>query len=176
LKHLVLVLCETLTPSITSDLLKSTIEQLKLEIGIPCQDGDWKLSTFSPCLTNGWLRDLLIFCEEEEISLVDTSPFPPLFSSTDSYLMQSFADVGYRDDDLATLNQCHLFLRGLSLSDLCTADGLSITYDTYNGRRHRCCDLGWPRSPPSLPPASWRIWRRALDKCCLLPLSSNRKL
>jgi hypothetical protein len=136
LKHLDLVLRETLTPSITSDLLRSTIEQLKLEIGIPCQDGDWQLTIFSPCLTNCWLRDLLIFCEEEEISLVDTSPFPPLFSSADSYLMQAFADVGYRDDDIATLNQCCLFLHALSLSDLCTADGLSITYDAYNGRRN----------------------------------------
>jgi hypothetical protein len=176
LKHLDLVLRETLTNSITSDLIRAILEQHRLEIGILCTNGNWNLKVFGPCLTSSWFSDLILFCEKEDIFLVDTSPTLPLHAANDVYLMQSFADAGYRNHDLIVLNQCRMYLKVISLADLVTADGVSITQDAYNGKRNRVRDLGWPRLPPSLPRTSWNLWRRAIDRCFLHPHSSHRQL
>lgn len=176
LKHLDLVLRETLKPSITSDLLKSIVEQLRLEIGIPCHDGCWQLDIFGHCLTDCWFRDLLLFCEDEEITIQDTEPTVTLLSSNDSFLMQAFADADYRGSDLRSLNECRMFLKTISLSDISTADGRYITYDAYHGSQQtRIREAGWPRRPPSLPLSHWNLWRRALEKC-FLKRHTNREL
>jgi hypothetical protein len=139
LKHLDLILRETLHPSITSNLLVPILEQTRLEIGHPCIDGNWQLDTFG-----------LQICEDQELALVDNCPSPPLLSTDDQYLMLAFASAGYQKDTLSKLNQCRMFLKAVTLSDLCTADGISLTYDAYNGRPStQCRELGWPRSPLS---------------------------
>ena len=69
LKQLNLVLKESLRPSITSDLLVATLEQLRLESGLPCLDGDWQIDLSCAWLTNCWLKDLLTFCGNEDITI-----------------------------------------------------------------------------------------------------------
>lgn len=177
LKHLELVMKETLQPSITADLLKAILEQLRLEIGIPCINGNWQLDVFGPCLTNCWFVDLLQFCEDEDIAIQDKGPTLPLMSTNDAFLMQNFANAGYRNTDLASLNACRMFLKTISLSDLCTADGRFITYNAFHGipqTRHR--EAGWPRCPPSLPTSFWSLWKRALARCFIKPHSSVREI
>ena len=73
-KHLELAMKEILKPTITAELLTATMEQLKLEAGIPCENGEWDLSSFGQCLTNSWIKDLLIFCNDEGIILHDNTP------------------------------------------------------------------------------------------------------
>ena len=61
-KHLDLALKESIHPTITSNLLVATLEHLRLESGLPCTDGDWRLPEIQACLTSSWLKDLLLFC------------------------------------------------------------------------------------------------------------------
>lgn len=177
LKHLDLVMRETLQTSITSDLIFSILEQLRLEIGLPNDQGNWQLDTFSSCLTNCWFLDLLLFCEDEGITIQDTGPTLSLHTTNDVYLMSAFAKAGYRGNDLATLNQCRMFLRTITLSDLCTADGKYITYDAFHGQpQTRQRVAGWPRRPPYLSPQAWSLWKQAIDKCFLRPHTAIREL
>ena len=75
-RHLDLALKETIRPSITSNLLQATTEQLRLEVGIPCEDGEWNLPAFHKCLTSCWMKDQLLFCDDHDISLYMTLALP----------------------------------------------------------------------------------------------------
>lgn len=130
LKHLDLALRETLQPSITSDLLKSIVEQLRLELGLPGSDGNWQLNVFAPCLTHGWFLDLLQFCEDEDIAILDDCPSLLLLSTCDVFLMRSFADGGYRGNDLSMLNDCRMYLESITLADLCIPPTAAILRTT----------------------------------------------
>ena len=176
-KHLELAMKEILKPTITAELLTATMEQLKLEIGFPCENDDWDLPRFSQCLTNSWIKELLLFCDNEGIALHDTTANLELCTTADRYLMKEFANAHYTPSELKILNECRMFLRVISVSDLCTADLTKITNDAYLGRltRHRS-HLGWPRRPPSLPSPHWHLWQKALTKCFLVPGSPQHAL
>ena len=109
-KHLELAMKEILKPTITAELLTATMEQLKLEIRIPCENGEWNLPTFGQCLTNSWLKDLLLFCNNKGIILQDTTPNLDLCTTADRFIMQEFADANYTPSDLKILNECQMFL------------------------------------------------------------------
>ena len=174
-RHLDLTLKEATQPSITSNLLQATTEQLKLEIGIPCTDGNWQLPAFHKCLTNCWMKDLLLFCDDHDITLHDTCATLEKLTTEDIYLMQAFTDADYEPTDLRTLNECRMYLRAITLSDLCTMDLKTITFDAYNGNAlRRRKHLGWPRKPPSLPASHWNLWKKALTKCFLTTGNSHR--
>jgi hypothetical protein len=168
LKHLDLFLQETLQPAIASNLLHAILKQHWVEISLPCSNGKWQFKIFGPCFTHSWLADLLQFCKSKSIFIVVKCSTLSLLTSNDRFLMQCFADIGYRGDDLQSLNQCQLFLKCVTLSDICSADGVSITFDAYNGKTlTRTCSMEWPRQQPSLPRPSWQLWQRALDRCFL---------
>lgn len=123
------------------------------------------------------MLDLIQFCEDAEITIQDNGPTIPLLSAHDVYLMQAFADAGYRNNDLSALNQCRMYLKVVTLSDLCMVDGKHITYYTFQGHlQTRFRDLGWPRQYPSLPLSYWTVWRRALEKCFINALARSREL
>ena len=176
-RHLDLVLKETITPSITSNLLYATTEQLRLEIGIPCENGEWQLSDFNRCLTDSWMKELLLFCEDHDITIQDTCATLEKQTTNDLFLMQAFRDANYASHDLRILNECRMYLQSITLSDLCTMDLKNITYDAYHGRAlRRRKHLGWPRKPPSLPAAHWHLWQKALTKCFLITGNPHRKI
>jgi hypothetical protein len=83
---------------------------------------------------------------EEDITIQDTCPDLALHTSNDEYLMQAFLDAGYQDTALVALNQCRLYLQVVTLSEILTADGGSITFDAYHGKfQTPLRPLGWPR-------------------------------
>ena len=175
LKQLDLVLRETLKPSITSHLLNSTLEQMRLEVGLP--GDDWMMDQSYAWTTACWLRELLLFCEQEDLSLQDTAPKLEPFTSQDVFIMKSFADSSFTPNELRQLNECRLYLRVITVSDLCTANLETITHEGMYGKqltRHRVLD--WPRRPPKLSQSHWQTWQRALHRCFLVPASQRRRI
>jgi hypothetical protein len=73
--------------------------------------------------------------------------------------------TNYQENELSSRKQCQLILNCVALSDISTADGLAITFNTYNGKvGPQTKDLGWPQLPPLLPRSHWQLWRQVLKQ------------
>jgi hypothetical protein len=173
-KKLELLMREYIENSITSELLKANIEQLRLESGLPGRT-KWKFSKKDSWRTEGWINSLLQFCNSEDLEILDQQPELQAIASDDKFLMELFIDLGYSDDTLQTLNECRMSLKAITLGDLCNADGKHISINSFQGKANLQRKAGWPRKPPSLPTYFWNTWRKALTKLCL-PNSNNRRL
>jgi hypothetical protein len=135
LTHLKTCLSETLTGSITGDLLKACLEELRLEVGMPGRPGDWCIRITQELMKDCWLKDLLIFMEQHWMHLEDN--LPPLTTNTtsDKFLMEAFIAYGYRRKDLKILNTCRQFLCAVVLSDIVSEDGKQIESWAFNGQQ-----------------------------------------
>jgi hypothetical protein len=71
LTHLKTCLSETLTTSITGDLIKASLEELRLEVGMPGRPGEWRIEITKDLMTDSWMKDLLIFMDQYQMKLVD---------------------------------------------------------------------------------------------------------
>ena len=82
--------------------------------------------------------------------------------------MEKFAAFGYARYQLRQLNQCRVFLRVTSISDLCNGNGDAIMRhftitQPYNPLASYS-SLKWPEhGQPS--ESAWTLWRHALCKC-----------
>ena len=93
-----------------------------------------------PWLTPCWFRELLQFCGQEDLTLQDTLPRLAPFTTNDVFLMDAFIEASFDRHELRLLNECRMFLRVITLSDICTADLRYITHEAMYGRpqpRHR---------------------------------------
>jgi hypothetical protein len=133
LTHLKTLLSETLTHSITGDLMKACFEELRLEVGMPGRSRNWRLPITKDILTPCWMKDLLVFMEKHQMDLEDTQPLLTGNTTSDKFLMESFILHGYRKKDLKTLNTCCMYLRAVFLSDITSADGKQIEPWAWKG-------------------------------------------
>jgi hypothetical protein len=176
LYHLCVCLEQSRLPTITSDLLTCTIENLKLESGLPGSPFDHPFETFSPCITISWIRNLWAFLDAYPVTLRDNTASLFLQREHDIFLMQTFVHHGYRKQDLVFLNQCRMFLSATTLTDISTADGQFIIADAWEGKRyHHASPFNWPRQPPTLSRSHWTLWKQALSKF-VLQTEHNRRL
>ena len=92
----------------------------------------------------------------------------------DSCLMEDFMLTDHTPSELKQLNYCRLFLRVVTLSDICTAKGDTITRQCWEGSTPTNATQLWPRqeSPAT---KSWSVWRRFISTCYLQNESSSRK-
>jgi hypothetical protein len=65
---------------------------------------------------------------------------------------------------LAILNECRMFLKAVTLADICTMDGrpISLLAFTGLGRSQALHHFNWPRQPPALPQTRWNLWQEKL--------------
>jgi hypothetical protein len=173
-KKMELLLREYSEKSITSELLKSNIEQFRLESGLSGRK-DWKFLKNDSWRTPSWLNALLQFCAAEDLEVRDKQPELQKIASDDKFLMELFIELDLDNETLGILNECRMFLKTITLGDICNADGKHISANSYQGKPNLQRKAGWPRRPPSLPTHFWNTWRKALSKLCL-PNSTNRRL
>jgi hypothetical protein len=79
---------------------------------------------------------------------------------------------GVSKSDLKSFNRCRLHAGVLHLSEISTADGLSLSRDAWVGSRPRFSPILWPLQP-SPGPQSWRVWRRLLARAFLEDVPSR---
>ena len=84
----------------------------------------------------------------------------------DSHLMDDFFLFNPTRLETIHLNQCRLFLRATTLSDIATTDGHTILRSCWDGNSCLNSDLLWPiQQKPS--GKAWRTWRSYITKCYL---------
>jgi hypothetical protein len=74
-----------------------------------------------------------------------------------------FIQLGYSSAQLGVLNQCHVYLQAIFLSNLMSADGTVIIHSIKQGHQitDRISTLNWPiLERPS--PSAWSLWKQAL--------------
>ena len=96
------------------------------------------------------------------------------------FLIQLFADVGFKKRQLVVLNRCWLCLRVLRLSDLTDRSGDQIAKDLCKGQKRLSNNTGYDRPEQGNPnKVAWQLLRKAIRKAfpsknqkLLLPLGS----
>ena len=125
-------------------------------------------------MPSGWYKNLWKFMSTPIFDLEITEDYQnmPILREKDVYLMESFVEAGYRNSDLKSLNFVWKYLQAVTLADIASSDGKSISFDSYevqegNGLRK---DLVWPKTPTreQMPRKFITLWKAALNKCFII--------
>jgi hypothetical protein len=166
IKHLKqILLVAHRSEDLTGALIRGSLEQLKLEVGLGGSLFSHPYAPFQHVATRSWLTCTWQFTSTFGIQLDERTPCLPLRCQGDQFLMECFLHAGYSGTSLHQLNVCRLFLQAITLSDICTGDGCSISPLAWEGHRDptRPSPYRWPNQPrPSS--ALWRVWQQALPK------------
>ena len=81
--------------------------------------------------SKSWYRHVARSTCHLPISIAEDFPDVPLLRQNDSYIMAAFIKAGYKNKDLYQPNIIRMFLKAVTIADIATADGRSISYDTY---------------------------------------------
>jgi hypothetical protein len=109
-----------LEDDMTGQLIRVSVEQLKLEIGCNGPTLSLPYADFEKLATDCWIRQTWQFMDAYRIRVEDTSPDFTLSRAKDQLLLIPFHEKGIRDDQLRRLNLCRFFLQVLTISDITT--------------------------------------------------------
>ncbi len=178
LSHLEILWESASRPTLEGDILQQAFESLRMELGVPDSITDVPYSLCGQSVTNTWLKTLWASSQEFGFRIEDSYASFKLFRHDDQFLMSAFLHQGYGPQQLKILNDCRMFLKVITLSDITTSCGTrlkpSVVEGTYMGGSLHQVD--WPRKPRSLPQKYWNQWKEALETCFLLPYTTNRLL
>ena len=100
ISHITTLLQESVWNSQTSQLLRLTAECLRLELGIPLQPGSTPNKPFASYVTDCWYKTIWKFASEHPLQIHEDYPNVSLLREGDQFLMQAFADNGFRGQEL----------------------------------------------------------------------------
>ena len=179
LQHLEVFWEEISQKTLTGDLLQISLEELRLELGLPGYLTDAPYHFMADSATDCWLKTLWESCTILGLELEDPFAQLQLSREDDQFLMAAFISCGlFKAADLKILNECRTFLHVVTLADISTACGNRILQSAYNGERlHQGAHkYSWPRQPDALPGTHWQTWQQALDQCFIYVNSPLRTL
>ena len=155
--------------STTGELLRGTIECLKVELGLPSNPLQYEYERWSESITPCWITATWKFMSEYDISIDLEIPEIPLRREKDQYLMKMFYDSGATKIQLRDLNKCRLHLKVVTLADIFEANGKTITTQAWNGDKmmETRKNIIWPDQPRPIG-TQWTLWRSFLRKALLL--------
>lgn len=133
--------------SITSKLLRVTMETCILEVGIGRDLFSLDYNKFGFLVSDCCVKHLWCFCWKNSIQISNKqTPLPPLQRERDGYLMELFQAEGYTRAELIKLNKCRVYIQALTLCDLMTGygDAFTKTYQVYRDTQKRN-NFTWPR-------------------------------
>ena len=155
--------------SITGHLIKTSLEYLRLELGVNIHILKSNISKYSNLnLTQSWLLHTWTFMLEHNITLdIDAEKIPPQ-REHDIPIMEEIINSGrFSKSQLTSINKCRMYLQAFHLSDIATGDGKKISNNAWHGIKdvdNKGNDCKWPRSgTPS--DKMWSTWREALNIC-----------
>ena len=106
LSHIATCLYEGERSTITGELIRASLEQLRVEIGLPGYLLQQDSSNLKSLATECWLKTVWEFAWTHEIEIYDKSPKLELNRWNDSYLMDEFVRNGFVGHKLKKLNAC----------------------------------------------------------------------
>ena len=148
----------------TSQLLRVSAEQLKLELGVngPLFGVDMGRVHVT---TDTWLTFTAGCCSTHSIQVLDDLPDFVARRDGDQLLMECFRrDSSLSPTTLGILNRCRMYLQVLWLSDIVSADGLMVTELAWKGQRDstRNSTYSWPLQG-NLAAHGWATWKATLQ-------------
>jgi hypothetical protein len=112
-KHLLSILRHATRPTLTGKLIRTTIEEMQLEIGVSEYFLSYSFADYGAIATRSWISATWKFLSESWIKVIDPFPKPQQASRMDRFLMEAFVACGYRGVELRNLNKCRLQLHAL---------------------------------------------------------------
>jgi hypothetical protein len=122
-EHLLAILWHATHTTFSGQLLWMTIEEMRLEVGLPRSFLSFSHAQYGSIATRSWIAVTWKFLSDSRIIVFDPFPKPELVTPTDRILMEGFFASGYTGVELRNLNHCRLHLHALQVSDICTVDG-----------------------------------------------------
>ena len=165
-KHIQKILKFGKSSTLTGQLIRCTVEQLKLETGLPGPALGQNFRTAGLLATNSWIKETWKYLASHGMEIRDTTDDPALRCKNDKPIIPMLIAGGYKGTELRILNLCRLYLKAYSIADLVTADGLHISQGAWQGNAIECTGrarLDWPRQGRPKE-AEWEQWRKALTK------------
>ena len=151
--------------TLTGQLMKANLEQLRIEIGDNVNIFDADFNKYkSILLTSSYLKNTWEFVHKNNIKLKD--PIAPVtkLRNDDTFIMNDFmTNPEIPESHWAKLNRCRLYLKVMTVSDITTSCGQYITAAAWHGRQSQTGrnTEEWPKwGRPTL--QSWSLWRSAL--------------
>ena len=162
----------------TGKLIKTSLESLRLELGVTGPITHWNYYVLHQCATPCWLKTVWKYGWDFAMDLHDKLPQLKAPRQNDRFLMEVFAQHTYSDTQLRLLNECRMYLRAVTLSDICEASGRNIREAALAGSfdSNQCHRYTFPRQPPRLSSRHWSLWKQALSTHFLSESSSTREL
>ena len=172
LSHIVTVLTHCWRGTETGKLIQTSVEIAKVEAGLHGSLWEHDYNIYSHLIEDSWVKHLWHYIWEIGATFKDTTPDFSYAREGDIALTEGFAEC-YRlgiitRSEWAKANKCRLYLQCLTLGDIASGDGLTITAEVLAGvySKQRARSITWPAQgkPKS---TDWATWRRLLRKCFL---------
>jgi len=148
----------------TGNLILISLSYLQLLSGSATPILQREYKQYQQWVENSWLTSLWAFLSKVKYKVVVHQEWlPSKPRANDISLMDQFMALGYKANQLLSLNRCRLYLQVIYLSDLVSADGKLIIPDCKRGirLRDRVSSLNWPiQAKP--PQSAWTLWQQAL--------------
>ena len=139
--------------TMTGDLIRTSAEQLRLELGTnkPLTKCQWEQRQES--ITDCWLKNLFAFMEKNNIQMEDSIEHLSAQREQDQSIMDIAVEAGYKGEDLKLINEARMFMKICFVSEMCTGNGKSIIPQVYEGTfKNTETKYRWPRLQHSLSP------------------------
>ena len=155
--------------TITGEMLRTSIEAAKIEIGIGRNIFELEFEKFGVLLTDCWIKDVWRFADENNISVYDeTTETIEYEREGDVFLMEEIVHSGkFKKNELSKINICRLHLQVVLLSEVVDGYGEKVTATiSCQKDRTRKTPYIWPEQPRPGPTIR-RWWRKAMKTCFL---------
>jgi len=150
----------------TGHLLHVNAEAFQLEAGLAGEIFNMPIRIHN-YMTTSWFTETWYQCRLLDIEISNNIRDFETPRHRDIELMRIFLKHGLHGHKLVSMNRCHMFLKAIFLSDICTSDGKAIDPQFWNGRTKCNSDIIWPRT--ETPPISdWTLWKKHLTAALAL--------
>ena len=160
--------------SLSAELLKTSIELAKVEIGLGCNLFQLDYEMFHSLLTECWIKDVWKFANEQKILIEDrVTANMQLQRQGDVFIMEEIAHKGvFTPLQLQKINRCQVHMQATTLSDITNGYGTRLSTSARQGRKDttRVSAYNFPLQPRGPDQPSIRLWRKALRTCFRLYL------
>lgn len=149
----------------TGRLILISMSYLQITIGSNISFLHKPFTTYTKWIDQNWLTSLWRALHKSKLIVQVKREWRPSLPRThDIFLMDYFLRLNFKPAQLKLLNQCRIYLQVLTLTDICSADGVSIADPILLGLKlfDRRSTLNWPEQQRPQQEA-WKLWKSALD-------------
>lgn len=159
-----LLFCQS--TSLTGELIRTSMQQLKVELGANGPIFELPYKTYGRLATRSWITTTWKDMQSNGISVIDSTPEIPKRTQNDLLIIPTFAKAGFKPYELMQLNKMRLYLQVATLADLVQANGKDVITEIWNGTIPSRCrpEIDWPRQG-ELSNEQRTLWQTALKTC-----------